>query len=485
MANKRIDELELINNIENEDLIPIQTKSGTKSIKANNIVGSTYTEGEIYINELRDDESETTYWLVNIPHLDKNGNLIKLKTGVSQYYENNPCQHDDDGYGTNYHLNPKLETARHFANRKNATICINGGVWGNTGAIGDYVVNGEIKNSDTSRWNQLSLGIKADNTLVDYGHTVTAQQMIDDGCVDVISGFFPIMRDGEVVPDSIKNLYGVNGANWLSKHPRTVIGQKANKDIVFIVTSGRLPNEAGMTMDDCVRLLTDNDCVFGYYLDGGGSSSLVYKGNYINTKVDGNGFWERNLFSFIYVDCNNDSEINKDIMDTNNRMGELRSMIQDVIREMYCKTDFNLGYIRLKSDSSPLIGIESWHEGTKNTKMVMNKEYLQYWDYVNGQTIFRADSNSTITTPHGDLARFFDRPEKIKDLNDISKSGIYWGTANTTANMPHDEISCCVIHIQIDDVNKMQIAFNYTIDAEKKCYTRRNVAKQDQWYDWI
>ena len=102
---------------------------------------------EINIEEKRDEVSGTTYWVTSIPHLDKNGNIIKLKTGVSEYYETHPNRHEDDGTGTDYINNPKLETARNFSIRKKATLVINGGTWGNQGANGNCVVNGEIKAS--------------------------------------------------------------------------------------------------------------------------------------------------------------------------------------------------------------------------------------------------------------------------------------------------------------------------------------------------
>ena len=96
---------------------------------------------EINIEKKRDEVSGTTYWVTSIPHLDKNGNIIKLKTGVSEYYETHPNRHEDDGTGTDYINNPKLETARNFSIRKKATLVINGGTWGNQGANGNCVVN--------------------------------------------------------------------------------------------------------------------------------------------------------------------------------------------------------------------------------------------------------------------------------------------------------------------------------------------------------
>ncbi|MBS6503591.1 MAG: hypothetical protein KH415_18595 [Clostridium sp.] len=144
---------------------------------------------EINIEKKRDEVSGTTYWVTSIPHLDKNGNIIKLKTGVSEYYETHPNRHEDDGTGTDYINNPKLETARNFSIRKKATLVINGGTWGNQGANGNCVVNGEIKASVSEQYRRMPLGIKTDNTLVAYDYTTTAQQNLDDGSIDVVQDF--------------------------------------------------------------------------------------------------------------------------------------------------------------------------------------------------------------------------------------------------------------------------------------------------------
>lgn len=436
---------------------------------------------EISITKKRDEVSGTTYWLTNIPHLDKQGNIIKLKTGVSEYYETNPNRHESDGTGTNYNSSPKLETARDFSIRKNATLVINGGTWGDQGANGNCAVNGEIKANVAADYQRMPLGIKADNTLKSYHYTMSVQDQIADGCIDVVPGFYPILVDG-------LKYSGTLTFNWTVKHPRTIIGQKDNKDIVVITCDGRATNENGMSMEDGLRLLLENNCVFGYNLDGGGSTSLIYKNQFVNNKIDSNRTQERRLYSFIYVSKEKNvdykSKISEEIINTNISMGDLKSLIQDTMIEILNKKDFTDGYIRLKGAQDNVYqGIETWDGENKNCKLVLNKNQMRYYDYNNSRGMFNVDVDGNISTPKGTLGIFNSSPVAVTDLDTINESGIYW-CLNSANNAPN-ECSNGIIHFNINENNKMQVAFPYTVDNEKyKVKIRRTNNTDGSWFEW-
>lgn len=80
-----------------------------------------------------------------------------------------------------------------------------------------------------------------------------------------------------------------------SIHPRTVIGFKADHSPVLMVIDGRGPvnsQRTGVTLFEAGELLRLNDCVQGFNLDGGGSSTMIIRDEtgklvVVNTPSDG------------------------------------------------------------------------------------------------------------------------------------------------------------------------------------------------------
>lgn len=80
-----------------------------------------------------------------------------------------------------------------------------------------------------------------------------------------------------------------------SNHPRTVIGFKEDNSPVLMVVDGRGPagsQKTGVTLFECGELLRLFDCVKGYNLDGGGSSTMIIRNEagklvVVNTPSDG------------------------------------------------------------------------------------------------------------------------------------------------------------------------------------------------------
>ncbi len=63
-------------------------------------------------------------------------------------------------------------------------------------------------------------------------------------------------------------------------HPRTAIGKKTDKSLVFVVVDGRKKDEKGMTLDDLAQYLLQQKCIEAINLDGGGSSTLILSGEF-------------------------------------------------------------------------------------------------------------------------------------------------------------------------------------------------------------
>lgn len=82
-----------------------------------------------------------------------------------------------------------------------------------------------------------------------------------------------------------------------SRHPRTAIGQLDKNRYIIVVAEGRLKNAQGLTLTELQNIFLSLGCQTAYNLDGGGSSTLYFKGQVINTPSDGQ---ERAITDMIY-----------------------------------------------------------------------------------------------------------------------------------------------------------------------------------------
>ena len=131
--------------------------------------------------------------------------------------------------------------------------------------------------------NQYVLGIKADGTMKAY-RDVSAQSILDDGCVDAIMGFVPLVEGGEAVADSVLSIC----PHGHIRHPRQIIGVLSTGDYFTFFCDGRTDNENGMTLRECINTITSlADVQFAFNLDGGGSSQSVTYHKQINRMLDG------------------------------------------------------------------------------------------------------------------------------------------------------------------------------------------------------
>lgn len=266
---------------------------------------------EISYEKYRDVTSSTDYFITHIPHLDSDGEIIKLKHG----YQNDLM---NSGVG---------ETVRSFGNRHVASLATNASIWDvGTGLIkGVQIQDGVIKR-DIDSGTSYTLGIKGDNTLVTYPPTTPAETILSDGCVNAITGFFPMIENSVTVDPAI---YGVIG-NPIEPNPRNVIAQLPNKDILFLTCEGRTTKDLGMTYDDVIRILLARGVTTAYCLDGGGSTQTVVRSLLINKPLDDSGKTERKVADFLYIDrsaknTQNIKSVSKDIGILGKRMTDLVS----------------------------------------------------------------------------------------------------------------------------------------------------------------
>ncbi|WP_289485693.1 phosphodiester glycosidase family protein [Fictibacillus enclensis] len=436
-------------------------------VKVDNTLQETPYYDEISFTREFDSTSSTTYYITKIPQKDSKGNLIQLQHGYA-----------NDVFGGG----GKGETPRSFSNRHMASVAINASTFDTTTLQprGIQIANGVVLQQNINNVNtRMVLGIKADNTLVSYTSDTPTSQILADGCVHALVGFHPMIQNGVAVDPSVY----ASESNSSQPNPRQAIAQLPNKDILILSTEGRTVNDVGMTYADMIRILLAKGASFAYNLDGGGSTSTVFRGFTINNPIDDSGKTERPVSDFLYV--KKPATYPEAFKTTNTDIGMIKKMVTDAVADAMAKKDFFDGYIRLKSPDGFLYGgIEAWEGKTRYAKLTLNKNYILYNDYVNDKELFKVDSTGNLKTQKGTLGNFFNNLSAISDFNTIKDTGFYWGIGNgTTANLPANDISWGLLHFQVGS-SQMQVAFPYHSSAYGPRSRRTDTNKSSGWSDW-
>lgn len=243
-----------------------------------------YIKGVKY-SEYTDEATNTPYIVVKIPHVDNVGNVVKLKNGFA---------HDE------YSLTDK-EVPRSFRKRhKNATVIINAAPWDtNTGELkGRFIQDGVVLDGSTSGGKE-TLGVDANGKLKSYPNSVPTQKLIDDGVVNAIGGYFPLVVGGKDY--DYTSLYKPVYPNMNTKRPRQVIAQMANLDILVFTFDGKTSQSEGLTLEETVKIIKTFDVDFAFNLDGGGSNATIVNGMMMNSPIDEDRN-ERAVPNFLYFE---------------------------------------------------------------------------------------------------------------------------------------------------------------------------------------
>ena len=427
-----------------------------------NLNESAYYQG-IQPTRHRDNVTQTDYYMLKIPHEDADGNILKLQRGFGKDVPNG-------GF---------TETGRQFAERKQTTISINASIFNiSTFKLqGLQISEGNVLNNETITGRHI-LGITEDNTLYSYPPGTSPQTILNDGCREALTGFIPLIQNGQRVESSIIN--GYTSGN--QPHPRNVICQYPNKDLLIFVCDGRIAGNAGMTSEDVIRLLLPEGVQFAFMLDGGGSTQLVYKGTMLNRAVDNNGYLEREVPDFLYIAKEVKYNRDRDIVSVNADIGELAKKVSDILLDVYNKTDMNAGYMRLMGPSGyESHGIDIYEGMNRLAKLYFYKDGIQYYDTLNGKNLFRVLPDGRIQTQKGEVGGFFENSNITTNANSIEKNGFYWAYTTSTGT-PDSTFDWAIFHIQQDSNKALQIAYPFT-QANIRKKRRKTSGSWEAWVD--
>ena len=447
------------------------------------IQNSIYYDGIDYVSGRKFD---TTYKILTIPKYDEDGKLIKIKRGI---------EGDDPSH-------PEHITAREFANRRKATVAINSSTGSGSRLMlhGQQIYNGEILDSIKQdgysaikdRW---TLAIGDNNELEAFPQTVSAKEIKAKGYNNTISGFGPLITEGKTVYSK-----GDYSPNSEKSHPRAVIGKLPDETIFFFTCDGRVEADGiyqkGMTLGEVIDTLYDHfgKVDFAYNMDGGGSTSLVYRSRLLNKTTDNGNKSERKVLDFLYIGKDED-EIqarDTDISELNRAVGDLRAAWQNIYGLYANLNRINNNELRLLKYND-YTGFVAMDGDEAKKKFYMSKDGFRFWDYELGQTLFRVNGKEDqLQYMNKELARNFSSPDSVKNANNIKYGGTYRITAETKGS-PFQNESSGILHQQNiskalfeegDDVIVMQQAIPFT-RSDNYGSKRRSYNGKDGWSDWF
>ena len=250
--------------------------------------------------------NDTNYYLITIPYEDSEGNeipfeLIKAETNTS------PLD------------NAKINNSNFLSN---GSLAINNGT---TFIDGVVIIDGVVVNdTDVSEYctTEKYMGIKENREIVIFDNNTTAETMLNAGVKYACMIFGQCVINGVI--DTEFEFQRIKG-------PDIFIGQKPNKDLVIISSDGRNSHNKGMDYTQMSQILIANGCINVYSLDGGGSTSTIYKGNKLNMNVDDGGVKDRKI-SYLF-NVTKKPIINR-LNDVYNFVGEMKHLLNYQLRPL-------------------------------------------------------------------------------------------------------------------------------------------------------
>lgn len=438
--------------------------------------GAYYNE----VSHFKGRKFDTTYYITHIPHLDSNGNIIKLRRGINGNDPNKP-----------EHITPSQ-----WARKTKATFVSNAstGSGSQQKLHGQQIYNGQILDSIkgdeydelNSRW---TLAIGDDNSLTSFPPDVQASEIRNQGYNNTVSGFGPIISDGKIIAKDDDY-----SPNTILSHPRQAIAQLPNKDLIFFSCDGRENNaddmiEKGMTLTEVAETLLDHyDIQFAYNMDGGGSASSVVRSHKLNKSMDVRKTEERKVLDFLYIGRDTVQLRDQDMQNAYQDIGEVRDMVQEVRGMLY-------SFRRTSGKEFGITGYDKYtgylsfdEEGNPKKKFYMGTEGFRMFDYDTGRTWFRVLPDFMQFMGKA-LAVNYSAPPLVTDLNNIELGGTYYAQRSAKGS-PYPNASSCVVtqynitySLKDDDTTAFQFAVPFA--RSQNVRMKRRTYAQGAWSSWV
>ena len=187
-------------------------------------------------------------------------------------------------------------TTSSMAQSSAAILAVNGDYYG--ARDNGYVVRDGIIYRSSAKTDQEDLVIYKDGSMKIINESeVSAQELVDDGAVTVLSFGPALVENGKV---SVSQNDEVGKA--MASNPRTAIAITEDNHYLFIVSDGRTDESEGLSLYELATFAASLGAKTVYNLDGGGSSTMYFNGNVVNNPTtNGWDISERGVSDIVYI----------------------------------------------------------------------------------------------------------------------------------------------------------------------------------------
>lgn len=187
------------------------------------------------------------------------------------------------------------DTTSDIADENNAVLAINGDYYG-ARQSGYVIRNSKLYRNTSGDRDALVIQKNGEFKFVSESET-SAEQLLQAGALQVFS-FGPVLLNNSEISVGENEEVGMA----MASNPRTAVGYLGNNHYVFVVSDGRTSESAGLSLYELASFMKEIGVVDAYNLDGGGSSTMVFKGEIINNPTtNGHSNQERAVSDIIYI----------------------------------------------------------------------------------------------------------------------------------------------------------------------------------------
>ena len=254
------------------------TATASQAAKTATVTDSSYKDDNISINLSETTVNSTQVYIADVTVSSSD----YLKTAFAQ-----------NAFGTNVTAKTSVTAADN-----NAILAVNGDYYGanSTG----YVIRNGIVYRDTVREDSSNgdLAIYKDGSFkVIYEDQISAEQLVNDGVVNLLAFGPTLVENGEIAVDTNTEV-----GQAMASNPRTAIGMIDENHYIIVVSDGRTSESEGLSLYQLAEVMKSYGVKTAYNLDGGGSSTLYFNGQVINKPTTGgNKISERAVSDIVYI----------------------------------------------------------------------------------------------------------------------------------------------------------------------------------------
>ena len=252
--------------------------AASQAAKTATVTDSSYKDDNISVNLSETTVNNTQVYVADITLSSSD----YLKTAFAQ-----------NAYGTNVTAKTSVTAADN-----NAILAVNGDYYGanSTG----YVIRNGVVYRDTVREDSSNgdLAIYKDGSFKGiYEDQISAEQLVNDGVVNLLAFGPALVENGEIVVDTNTEV-----GQAMTSNPRTAIGIIDENHYIIVVSDGRTSESEGLSLYQLAEVMKSYGAKTAYNLDGGGSSTLYFNGQVINKPTTGgNKISERAVSDIVYI----------------------------------------------------------------------------------------------------------------------------------------------------------------------------------------